>query len=111
MVRRGYPRGAAGLAAHARAAPRIGRFANTPCHRRATLPFVANLEKRGSYTPRRVRERRAYQLVVTGGAAGAVFVVSLVLSIVGVIGATLPVISLIVAVICAVLFRSLVRPR
>jgi len=72
---------------------------------------VANLEKRGSYTPRRARERRAYQLVVTGGAAGVVFVVSLVLSIAGVIGATLPVISLIVAVICAVLFRSMVRPR
>lgn len=73
--------------------------------------MVANLEKRGSYTPRRTRERRAYQLVVTGGAAGAVFVVSLVLSIAGVIGGTLPVISLIVAVICAVLFRSMVRPR
>ena len=72
---------------------------------------MANLEKRGSYTPRRARERRAYQLVVTGGAAGVVFVVSLVLSIAGVIGATLPVISLIVAVICAVLFRSMVRPR
>ena len=72
---------------------------------------MANLEKRGSYTPRRQRERRAYQLVVAGGAAGAVFVVSLVLSIAGVIGGTLPVISLIVAVICAVLFRSMIRPR
>jgi hypothetical protein len=72
---------------------------------------VANLEKRGSYTPRRARERRAYQLVVTGGVAGAVFAVSLVLSIVGAIGATLPVISLIVAVICAVLFRGMVRGR
>jgi len=72
---------------------------------------VADLEKRGSYTPRRVRERRAYQLVVTGGVAGAVFVVSLVLSIVGAIGATLPVISLIVAVICLVMFRQMVRAR
>ena len=33
------------------------------------------------------------------------FVVSLVLSIAGVIGATLPVISLIVAIICLVMFR------
>ena len=72
---------------------------------------MANLEKRGSYTPRRVREKRAYQLVVAGGAASVVFVASLVLSIVGLIGATLPVISLIVAVICAVLFRSMVRGR
>lgn len=72
---------------------------------------MANLEKRGSYTPRRTREKRAYQLVVTGGVASTVFVASLVLSIVGVIGATLPVVSLIVAIICLVLFRSMVRPR
>jgi len=71
---------------------------------------VADLEKRGSYTPRRQRERRAYQLVVTGGIAGGVFVVSLVLALVGVIGATLPVVSLIVAIICLVLFRRLVNP-
>jgi len=58
-----------------------------------------------------VRERRAYQLVVTGGVAGAVFVVSLVLSIVGAIGATLPVVSLIVALICLVMFRQMVRTR
>ena len=72
---------------------------------------MADIEKRGSYTPRRVRERRAYQLVVTGGVASAVFVASLLLSIFGVIGATLPVISLIVAVICAVLFRRMVSTR
>jgi hypothetical protein len=69
---------------------------------------VADIEKRGSYTPRRVRERRAYQLVVTGSVAGGVFVVSLVLSIIGVISGTLPVIALIVAVICAVMFRRTV---
>jgi uncharacterized membrane protein YdcZ (DUF606 family) len=72
--------------------------------------FVADLEKRGSYTPRRVREQRAYRLVVTGGVAGAVFVVSTVLAVIGLIGATLPVIALIVAVICAVLFRRMVSP-
>jgi hypothetical protein len=72
---------------------------------------MADIEKRGGYTPRRVRERRAYQLVVTGGVASAVFVVSLVLSIAGVIGGTLPVISIIVAVICLVLFRRTVASR
>ena len=72
---------------------------------------MADLEKRGSYTPRRVREKRAYQLVVTGSVAGGVFVVSLVMSIVGVIGATIPVISLIVAIICLVMFRRLVGPN
>jgi hypothetical protein len=72
---------------------------------------VANLEKRGSYTPRRVRERRAYQLVVAGTVAGAVGVVGLVLAVVGVIGSGLPIIALIVAVICAVMFRRLVSSR
>ena len=72
---------------------------------------MADIEKRGGYTPRRVRERRAYQLVVTGGVASAVFVVSLVLSIAGVIGGTLPVISIIVAVICLVMFRRTVGSR
>jgi hypothetical protein len=72
---------------------------------------MADIEKRGGYTPRRVRERRAYQLVVTGGVASAVFVVSLVLSIAGIIGGTLPVISIIVAVICFVLFRRTVSSR
>jgi len=70
---------------------------------------VADIQKRGNYTPRRVRERRAYQLVMTGGIAGAVGVVSLVLALVGVISYTLPVVSIIVAVICAVLFRRMVN--
>ena len=70
---------------------------------------MADIQKRGNYTPRRVRERRAYQLVMTGGIAGAVGVVSLVLALVGVISYTLPVVSIIVAVICAVLFRRMVN--
>jgi CHASE2 domain-containing sensor protein len=72
---------------------------------------MADIEKRGGYTPRRVREQRAYRLAVTGGVAGAVFVVSLVLAIAGVIGGTLPVISIIVAVICLMLFRRTVGSR
>ncbi len=72
---------------------------------------MADIEKRGSYTPRRVREKRAYQLVVTGGVASAVFVVSLVLSIVGGLSGTIPVLALIVAVICFVLFRRTVGSR
>ena len=72
---------------------------------------MADIQKRGSYTPRRDRERRAYQLVVTGGIAGAVGVVSLVLALVGVLGYTLPVVSIIVAVLCAVMFRRMVGPQ
>lgn len=72
---------------------------------------MADLQKRGSYTPRRARERRAYQLVVAGSVAGAVGVVGLVLAVVGVIGSGLPVIALIVAVICAVMFRRTIGAR
>jgi hypothetical protein len=75
------------------------------------LQVVSNLEKRGSYTPKRVREQRAYRLVVVGGVAGAVGVVSLVLAVVGAIGATLPIVAIIVAVICAVLFQRTVAGR
>lgn len=66
------------------------------------------LQKRGNYTPRRVRERRAYQLAVGGAVAGVVGVVGLVLSVVGVIGATLPILALVVAAICVYLFRRVV---
>ena len=76
-----------------------------------TLTQMSDLQKRGGYTPRRAREQRAYRLVVTGGVAGAVGVVSLVLAIAGVIGATLPVIALLIAVISFVLFRSTVAKR
>lgn len=61
---------------------------------------MSNLERRRGYTPRRVREERAYRLVVTGSAAGAVGVVSLVLAIVGIVGATLPILAFIVAALC-----------
>lgn len=78
---------------------------------RATLSGMANIEKSGGYTPRRVRERRAYRLVAVGGTAGAIGVVTLVLAVVGVVSAGIPIIALIVAAICAVLFRQMVASR
>lgn len=72
---------------------------------------MANLEKRGSYTPRRVREQRAYRLAVAGGVAGTVGVVGVVLSVVGVVGAGLPIIAFIIAAICVVMFRATVGSR
>ncbi len=65
---------------------------------------MSDLERRPSRTPRRAREQRAYRFAVTGGAAGLVAVVGLVLTIAGVIGSTLWVIAAIVAAVCAVLF-------
>jgi hypothetical protein len=75
------------------------------------LATVSNVSKRGSYTPKRAREQRAYRLVVIGGTAGTVGVVSLVLAVVGVIGLTLPVIALIIAAICVAMFRTTVGSR
>ena len=75
------------------------------------MRIVSNIQKRGSYTPKRVREQRAYRLVVVGGVASAVGVIGIVLAVVGAIGATLPILALIVAVICAVLFQRTVGQR
>ncbi len=68
---------------------------------------MSNIQKRGNYTPRRAREQRAYKLVVTGGVAGTIGVVGLLLSFVGVIGAGIPIVALVVAVVCLVMFRSM----
>jgi hypothetical protein len=72
---------------------------------------VSNVQKRGNYTPRRAREQRAYRLVLTGGGAGVIGIVSGLLWIVGAIGVTLPLICLIVVAVCVVMFRSTTRGR
>jgi hypothetical protein len=66
---------------------------------------MADIQKRGGYTPRRVREQRAYRMVVTGGTAGIVGVVGLVLAVAGVITWAIPIIALIVAALCFVGFN------
>jgi CHASE2 domain-containing sensor protein len=72
---------------------------------------MAELQKRGSYTPRRVREQRAYRLVVGGTVAGAVGIVTLVLAIAGLVSGAIPVIALIVAALCAWGFTRTVSSR
>ncbi len=73
--------------------------------------MAGDLQKRGSYTPRRAREQRAYRLVVTGGAAALVGVAGIILDIAGVIGATLPVIAFLIAALCAFGFMRTVSKR
>jgi hypothetical protein len=72
---------------------------------------VAELQKGGRYTPRRAREQRAYRLVVSGAAAGAIGVVTLVLAIAGIVSAAIPIIALIVAALCAWGFSRTVSGR
>jgi hypothetical protein len=70
---------------------------------------MSNLSRRpGSGLSRSARERRAYQLAVTGGGAAVVAVVALVLAIAGVIGSGLFWLALVVAVVCGLLFRRTV---
>jgi uncharacterized membrane protein len=70
---------------------------------------MSDLSRRpGSGLSRSARERRAFQLAVTGGTAAVVAVVALVLAIAGVIGSGLFFVALIVAVIAVLLFRRTV---
>ncbi|HEY1360165.1 MAG TPA: hypothetical protein VGF21_17835 [Thermoleophilaceae bacterium] len=70
---------------------------------------MSDLERRGSYVPRRTREQRAFRLVMAGGTLGVIAVVGFVLAIAGVIGWGLPFLALVLAVVCGVLFRRAVN--
>lgn len=72
---------------------------------------MSNLDRRGSYTPRSVREKRAFRLVQVGTTAGVAGVATLVLAIVGVMGAGIPILLLIIAALCAFGFMRTVGKR
>jgi hypothetical protein len=71
---------------------------------------MTDLSPRPDRTPRRVREERAYKLVLAGGAAAAIAVVTFVLAIVGILGFGVPVLAALVAILCGWLFRRTVSP-
>jgi hypothetical protein len=73
-----------------------------------TVQDVGLSPSSGGPPSRRGRERRAYQLVLAGSAAGTIAVVGFVLAIVGVMGFAIPFIAAIVAVVCVLLFRRTV---
>jgi predicted RND superfamily exporter protein len=73
--------------------------------------MAGNLQKRGSYTPRRAREQRAYRLAVAGSVSGIVGVVGLVLAVAGAVSAALPIIALLLAALCAFGFMATVGSR
>lgn len=67
---------------------------------------MSELERRrGSSLTRRQREQRAYRLVVGGGALGVVSVVGAILAALDVIGAGLPLLAAVLAVVCFLLLR------
>jgi hypothetical protein len=72
---------------------------------------MAGIEKRGSYKPRRQREKEAYALVLLGAGTGIVGAVTLVLALAGVIGAIPPIGLLLVAVWCLLRFRRVTGQR
>jgi hypothetical protein len=72
---------------------------------------MSNLDRRGGYTPRHVREKRAYRLAMTGAATGGLGIVTLVLSIVGIVSFGIPVILLIIAALCAYGFMRVTGQR
>ena len=71
---------------------------------------MSDLERRsGSRPSRRQREQRAYTLVMVGGVAGLVFVVTAILAIITSFPWSIPILAAIVAVLCSVIFRRTVR--
>jgi uncharacterized membrane protein YsdA (DUF1294 family) len=71
---------------------------------------MSDIAKRPSRTPRRVREKRAYQLLLVGGAAGLVAVVGFLLALFTSFGMGIPFLAAIVAVVCVLLFRRMTSP-
>jgi hypothetical protein len=71
---------------------------------------MTDLSPRPNRTPsRRSREDRAYKLVLAGGTAAVVAVVTFVLAIVGVLGGFgVPLLAALVAVVCGWMFRRTV---
>lgn len=81
-----------------------------PHHVAVTMWVMSELEpRRGGGMTRREREQRAYRLVIAGGTAGIVAVVSALLAAIDVIGTSLPVLAAIVAIICYVMLRRTLR--
>ena len=67
---------------------------------------MSDIAKRPNRTPRRVREKRALQLLTAGGIAGAVAVVGFLLVLFTSFGAGIPLLATVIAAVCYVLFKS-----
>ena len=73
---------------------------------------MADLERRrGSQTTRAQREKRAYTLVLATGGLAIAGTVGLLLAIFGVIGASLPILLLVLAAVCFFVLRGVFKPK
>ncbi len=72
---------------------------------------MSNVAKRPNRTPRRVREKRANQLVLVGGIAAVVAVVGFLLALFTAFSWGIVFLAAIVAVVCGVLFRNMTTRR
>ncbi len=68
---------------------------------------MSDISKRPTRTPRRVREKRANQLVLVGGIAGVVAVVGFLLVLFTSFGAGIPLLAAIICGVCIYLFRKM----
>jgi len=68
---------------------------------------VSDISKRTTRTPRRVREKRANQLVLVGGVAGLVAVVGFLLALFTGFPGSIVLLAAIVCGVCIYLFRKM----
>ena len=68
---------------------------------------MSDVAKRPSRTPRRTREKRAYQLVVVGGISSTVAVVGFLLALFTGFSWGFVFLAAVIATVCAVLFRRM----
>lgn len=70
---------------------------------------MSDIQRRSSSRlTRSQRQQRAYRLVMASGAFGLIAAVSLILSIAGVLGSGLWIVTAIIAIVCFVMFRRTV---
>ena len=98
-----------------RAPPRRGRGLRHQSRCKAagaSLGSISDLSPRPSPPlSRRQREERAYRLAMVGGAAAVGAVIGVVLAALGVVSVGVPLLGIVVAAICGLIFRRTVSGR
>ena len=72
---------------------------------------MSDIARRPNRTPRRVREKRAFQLVVAGSAAGLVAVVGFLLMLFTSFPGMIVFLAAIICAVCVVMFKRMTQRR